>query len=239
MRAFSFFALLIIGTQYLHFMLPKISIFLFALLAITIFSCKDEKQVLIDEFIQLYEHTERQDYSSKLDRNSLSFYNEITDKENLNIDSITDIGIRYQVPYFATLYLASCKDYMSSTDSPSDFYLYLTSKNISFFSLDEYYEVLKDRTRAEKDGWVAIYRTEGGKNYVSWVKYILENDTYKFDLLYTLKIHEKDNRKIYDELKTDYPDASKKEYFTEIFKAYNIQNCDIETVKNKMGGIVQ
>lgn len=196
-------------------------------------SCDNERANLVSEFNHLYNEAVYKDYAEKLNAESKAFYEKITDKTYLNIDSLVSLGLEYNIPYFTSLYLASCGDHMIKSNEKEDFFLYLVANNISFFTLEEFYEILEEKSRVDKDGWVSIYRKEGGQNYVSWVRYTSENERWYYDLLYTLQIHEKEYKRIYDEFKKDYPDLTKEEYFETIFNMYNNQSCEVAKIKNK------
>ena len=158
--------------------------------------CKNEKAELITQFNNLYHETKFESYPSLMDNESVSFYEKMVDQKNLNIDSLIAIGIEYKVPYFTTLYLASCGDLIKESNDPEDFFLYLAANNISFFSIYEDYEVIPDKVRIDNDGWIAIFRREAEKNYVSWVKYTSEDNGLHFDLLYTLRVQEREYRPV-------------------------------------------
>ena len=210
----------------------RISLYLFVFLSL--YSCKNEKAGLISDFNSLYHDTAYKDYPEKLNATSQAFYNKITDSSYFQVDSMVALGLEYNIPYFTTLYMASCGDVIKQSGKKEDFFLYLAASDISFFSNQEDYYVQEEKSRIEKDAWVCIYRKEGGQNYNSWVRYEAEESGLNLDLMYTLSMQEKRYKKIYDEFKVDYPDLTKHEYYKAIFSMYNNQNCPITDIKKKI-----
>ena len=206
--------------------------FLFVVMLCTFLSCNNEKAELITQFQQLYA-SPFEDYHIELDKSSSTYYKLLSTKNNLNIDSMVNIGLRYDLPYLTTTYLASCGNYIKESNSPSDFFYFLYANELSFFNKDRAYQVLPDKSRIQDDGWIAIYRKSGKAKVVSYVKYTNENGIYKYNLLHNLSILEGRLKVYYSQFKTVNSDLSELEYFKAVYSTYGNNDCSIEYFKNK------
>jgi len=203
---------------------------LLILVSIIFTNCDNNKTQLIESFDKLYNHTDLDKLADQLDEASSKYYKLISQKENLNVDKMLEIGLEYNLPYFTTLLLASCGDYLKKTDQPENLFYYLNSKSISFFNTFDVYKVDKERTRAGDPYFVAIYREVAGARKLSWAKFSKEGDAFKYDLIYTLAQEEKLLRKLYSE---DKPKSqTHADYLKQVFPRYNNQACDIAKVKD-------
>lgn len=173
-------------------------------------------------------HEELDSVVQMLNPKSLEFYYKITDSKNLNLDSIVSIGMRYKVPYFSMKYLGSCGDFMRESSDPTDFFRFLAMSDISIFSNNYSYALLEEESRLEKDAFVAVYKKVNKVNKVNWVKFVRpDSSTYKYDLIYNLKLEERINRKIFKDQRKNYPKLSDEAFIKMYYPTFDKQNCGL------------
>lgn len=201
------------------------------LISLFLISCSQDRVNMIKIYTEMAKklaNGELASIPSFLDEKSLGYYNQITAPSKLSIEEVIDLGIEYKVPYFSMMYLASCGDHMKSANKPTDFFRYLANRDISFFSKYSSYQVNEEKSRVEKEGFVAIYRNEGGANRLSWAKFTRpDSETFKYDLLYNLKLEEKRTKEIYKEQREGKQDLDMKTFLRQLYDSYNNQNCDL------------
>jgi len=199
--------------------------------SIFLVSCNHDRVEMIEVYNELSDKIESGALDSIphfMDQESLDFYEQITDPTKLSIDQVIRIGIKYKVPYFSILYLANCGEHIKSSKKSTDFFRYLANNDISFFSKFNVYQVSEEKSKIGDEGFVAIYRTEGGVNKMTWAKFTRpDSNTFKYDLLYNLKLEEKRNREIYKEQRSAKKEIDDETFFRELFDSYNNQNCDL------------
>lgn len=201
------------------------------LLSFFFVSCNQDRMNMIEEYNKLYQKVQAgalDSISLFLDEKSISFYDKITDPQLLELEQVINLGMEYKLPYFSVMYLASCGEHMKNAGKPTDFYRYLANRDISFFSKYNIYKVSEEKTKIGDEGFVAIYRNEGGANKMTWAKFTRPDEkTFKYDLLYNLKLEEKRNRAIYKEQREDKKDLDMRSFLKSFYDSYNNQNCDL------------
>jgi len=154
--------------------------------------------------------------------------------DNQSIDSLISLGDRYKLQYFS-IYFSSWSNYMKVNGTEADFFKYLTQEEVSFFDPDHYFEPLVHRCRVGTDNnFVAFYYPDENKNVMDWAKFTDENGSFKLDLLYILRLHNKTIKKYFN-----YKDRVKKELTEEqwlrnIYKGYFTMNHTPEDVEDRI-----
>lgn len=185
------------------------------LLVICFSSCKNEKDNMIEDFERIYDHTLALNYDAvvaSFDEESLEFYNKITTPENLNIDSILSLGNQYNLQHLTTDYLALNGDKIKAGAPKTDFFRYLGTQQVSFYTFANAYYMDRDKSKLGTENFVSIIKEEMTTRKRNWVKMTKVGEEYKLNLLYTLQIHEAYKSKAQKDYRKRFPDKSLEEF---------------------------
>ncbi len=201
------------------------------ILSLLLISCAQDRIKMIEEYQELASSVasgQLEDVDTYLNEKSLSYFQNITDPEQLSVEQVIELGLANKVPYFSVLYLASCGAYMKREGKPSDFFRYLANNGVAFFSKYDSYQVSKEKSKIADEGFVAIYRNEFGVNKMTWAKFTRpDKSTFKYDLLYNLQLEEKKYQEIYKNQRAAASNLEMKAFLKQLYKSYNTQNCDL------------
>lgn len=192
-------------------------------------SCKEEKagngkDPLVQQFDQIYRQVESGQFDALmpyLDKPSLAYVESLGESQNLEFEKSLEIGKKYSLPFFTTVYSSVMKDHVKGGAPVSDFFKYLVSQPISFFNLDYNYETNLEKTTIHNGFYVALTREELGRKKLSYVNFTDEDGVYKLNLLYFLKLKEKKLKEQKESAKQlNYSDFSTEEFLKVIYDSY-------------------
>lgn len=163
------------------------------LFILLIFSgCAPEKDKLIQEFKLLYSNIEEGNFDyvyDHLDSKSKDFVDALTDPQNLNFETITEIGNKNWCTFNCIQYYLEFSNHFKSSNPKSDFFKHLTFNGTSLFTYLVDYEVVEKQSRVGKDNYVVIGENTGEALVTVWIKFSKEEDQYLLDLI-SLMQHE-------------------------------------------------
>jgi len=171
------------------------------LLLLTCYSCQSPKSTLIDQYNEMYNyilHAEDEKLSMLFNEKSKRFFEEIKSKDNQSKDQLIALGKKYNIPYFCLkFYIAFSEDRAFSTDELIQF---MIVEQISIFNYKQFYELLEKETGVrDGEGIVALTYDMSGLNKLEWLRYDkMDDGSFKWDLLYSLQLHEKKYRNLYN-----------------------------------------
>lgn len=170
------------------------------LIAITMHSCqKNEKDNLIAVYDEMYSHVLNLEFDKiepYLNEESKVFFNDITDGEKLNVDSILVLGKKYGLPYMLIDYLAITGDKIKDGAPSTDLYNYLGLQKVSLFSYEDAYYVDKAKSKVGEENFVSIIKDDLTTSKRGWTRFSKnEAGEYKYDLIYTLRLKENANKR--------------------------------------------
>lgn len=190
-------------------------------------SCEspNPKDDLIKSYNSLYQDVSNAEYDSialAFDQRSLQYVELLNDSKNLEFEKAFAIGNEYNLLYFTVAYAAIMKKYVEENPNENSFLQYLIFKGISIFNVEEHYTPNVEKTSIHNGIYVAVIRDDYGTrkmSYLNFTKSELEN--YKYNLLYTIKLHEKlEKKRKQENWKAQFPEMTEEEFLEVIHSNY-------------------
>ncbi len=210
------------------------------ILTILLTSCNTKKDTLIIAFDDVYADVLSSNFKNiepKLNKESLIFFNKVTDPTYLNIDSIIVLGEEYRLPFMLTEYLAFNGDKIKGGKSSDEFYRYLGNREVSFFSFQDAYYVDTKKIKKGKENFVPIIREEMTQSKRGWVQFSGDEASgYKLDMIYTLQLHENKMKKKNMVLQSQHPEKKTQEEYLRFYYWQNSgkNSADFESEQLKL-----
>ena len=210
----------------------------FLFIFLVLYACTNKKIYLDNAFDEIYNHVALGEYDqleNHINENSISLLNEITNKDNQNIEALIKIGSKYKIK-FLCVYFSGWSKHMKINGTKADFFKFLTQEKISFFNPDHIYSVLSHQTRVGTDNnFIAYHYKESNKNVMNWAKFSeqSEND-FKYDLVYSLQLHEQVLKKYFNYNDRVKKELTEEEWLKSIYSGYIDMGLTPDAVEKEM-----
>lgn len=210
-----------------------------AILSLLLISCQpDEKDDMFNYANKVYGNicmARFHELPPMLDDESYRFYQDMTEKDNLNFDSIYVIGEKYGLPYTALTYLMDYGRHMRQTENPADFFFFPVFEGISYFNIDGLFEIEESQYELGSKPRVGMSRDINGKKSLTWVQLTkASGNKYKLNILYNFRLAEYRYKAYYKEAREKARDASMREWLSAIYEQTGENKLDTELIYRQL-----
>jgi len=166
-------------------------------------SCSPEKNKMLSAYEPLFEAYCAGNFEAVyalLDQESQTMIQRLVDNEST--DSLIQIATEYGVPNLAVVKHVYFPTDPNNPDLKYDFMPFLGYLGVSFMNVVERYDLYSERSRVGDENFLTLQKiVAGGYRHVEWLKYTLEEDQYKLNLVYVLQMAEPFFRElVYDDI---------------------------------------
>ena len=168
-------------------------------LSVLLFSCSNDKELILNEYKKVEELIKNRSYDSlmlKLDNKSVEFVQYLSDTSNLNYPTMKTFGEANNLKYFTTVYNQQWGSEIRKeenslfTNQDYPFFVYLELNNLPLFGLFSENRLVEDQTVVGDENYVVL-ATEAADNVFITSKVSFTKDAqgeFKLDLLPLLKL---------------------------------------------------
>lgn len=198
---------------------------------------KDQKKEMFTAAENIYQHIALGNFDQLpglLDEESRTFYEAITDKTNLNFDSIYTIGQEQELPYTTLNFLMDYGRHMRKTEQAHDFFYFPVFENISYFNIDGIYQIEENEYQLGRDLKVGMSREVGDQKSLTWMHLTKEGTAYKLNIMPNLALAEYRYYQYYKDAREKAKDLSVREWLWAIYDQTGENRINIRNLNQRL-----